>query len=137
MSTETIFEQQFRSMRIGYAESGGLAYGDEVARLMRDVCEQPVSAIARAIVARRVVSFEWHCERLLPLFQFDAQDMSAHPGTVQIVRELGNVFDDWEMALWFAQPNSWLHDEVPANLVRLDLAAVLRAARADRYIAHG
>ena len=83
------------------------------------------------------MSFEWRQERLLPLFQFETPDMSVHAGASQVIRELVDAFDDWEVALWFAQPNSWLHDEVPADLVRCDPAAVLRAARTDRYIARG
>ena len=74
------------------------------------------------------MSFEWRQERLLPLFQFETPDMSVHARASQVIRELVDAFDDWKVAQWFAQPNSALHG---------DPAAVLRAARTDRYIARG
>ena len=48
------FEEQFRTMKIGYRATGGFAYGDDVASLMRDRVDQPVSVLARAIVARKM-----------------------------------------------------------------------------------
>ena len=36
---------------------------------------------------------------------------------------------------WFAQPNPWLADRLPADTLELDRSAVLHAARADRLLA--
>ena len=130
-------DQRFLMMERAYSRSGGIASGDEVARLLRRRSEQPISKLARWIVARVVVNFEWQSQTLLPLFQFDLSDMSLHPGTVQVIEELSDVFDDWDLASWFASPNSWLQDATPAEAIRHSQPSVLRAARADRFIAHG
>ena len=42
--------QQFAAMEIAYERRGGLASGDEVARLLRRHSEQPLSVLARWIV---------------------------------------------------------------------------------------
>ena len=44
---------------------------------------------------------------------------------------------DWTIAIWFAQPNSWLADQRPVDLLHCNLAAVVQAARADRFVARG
>jgi acyl-CoA synthetase (AMP-forming)/AMP-acid ligase II len=128
---------QFLAMQCAYARNGGLASGDEVAQLLRWRSEQPISTLARWIVARTIVSFEWQSQTLIPLFQFDPSDMSPSAATVDVIRELSDVFDDWELASWFAQPNVWLHDAAPVVAIRKDQLGVLQAARADRFIARG
>jgi len=50
---------------------------------------------------------------------------------------LGDGFDGWARAAWFAQPNSWLERRKPVDVMDKDLNQVLSAARADRYIAVG
>ena len=51
--------------------------------------------------------------------------------------ELEGAFDDWEIGAWFAQPNSWLDEQLPLDVVGRDDDAVIHAARADRFIARG
>jgi hypothetical protein len=124
-------------MERGFRSTGGLLGGDELATLLRETSGQPVSVLARWIVAREAVSFEWHGQTLLPLFQFERFNLSLRSGVSRVVRELADVFDNWEMALWFAQPNAWLGDSAPADLVGIDARAVFDAARADRFVAVG
>jgi hypothetical protein len=71
------------------------------------------------------------------MFQFDGSDMSLREGPQRVVRELAPVFDDWEVAVWFASPNSLLAHALPVDLVIDDLFSVVQAARADRFIARG
>ena len=134
---QLVEDRQFLTMKGAYARTGGLAFGDEVARLLRRRSEQPISTLARWIVARTIVTFEWRSQTLIPLFQFDPLDMSHRAGTVAVIRELSDVFDDWELASWFAQPNVWLHDATPVDAIRDDQPGVLQAARVDRFIARG
>ena len=63
--------------------------------------------------------------------------MSLLPHLQAILSELVPVFGEWELALWFGQPNSWLQGSAPVDLIDLDASAVLGAARADRFIATG
>jgi len=120
-----------------YRRTGGLVSGNEVALLLRRHSTQPLSLLARWIVTRRVVSYVWQSEIMVPLFQFDRRDMSLRQASSEVVDELAGTFDDWELAAWFTQPNSWLHDAAPVELIDVDQAAVLQAARADRFIARG
>lgn len=130
-------DRQFLSMLTAYRRTGGVATGDEVAGLMQKHWDQSVSTVARWIVGRSVLSFTWQSQTLLPLFQFDLSTMSLRPCVTAVLRELVCAFDEWDLALWFAEPNAWLDDAAPADLVSNDPVSVLKAAQADRFIARG
>jgi hypothetical protein len=132
-----VADHQHLQMVHAYRRAGGLVSSDEVALRLRRHTAQPISVLARWIVARNVVSFVWQSQTLLPLFQFDLSDMSLRGGATEVVEELSGAFDDWELATWFARPNSWLRYAAPVDMMDADQPAVLQAARADRYIARG
>ncbi len=128
-----------------FADTGGLISGDELADRMRLQCQedgtlsgsQPVSLVARWIVAREVVSIESPWGHMLPVFQFDLPRAALHPGVPIVLAELRGVLEGAELALWFVTPNEWLHGERPALAMHHMLPAVRHAARADRYVALG
>ena len=120
-----------------FRATGGVVCGDELAYLLRRRSRQPISIVARWIVSRQVVSFEWQSQTMLPLFQFDSSDMALRPCVAEIVRELVNTYDDWDAAWWFASPNAWLDGSMPVERVDQGANEVLDAARADRFIARG
>ena len=120
-----------------YRRTGGLASGDELTFLLRRRTSQPISMLARWIVERRVVSFGWRGEYLLPMFQFDRADMGVRRPVSAVLGEFDGTFDDWELATWFALPNTWLGDDAPVDVLPRDPHAVLQAARADRFVARG
>ena len=129
---------QFVSLEAACRRSGGIVSADEVVLMLRNCgSNQPLSKLARWIVARDVMSFEWRATTWLPLFQFERGDMSLRPGVSAVVCELSDVFDVWELMAWFTSPNTWLCDMAPADLVAIRPAAVLEAARADRFISRG
>lgn len=130
-------DRQFLEMHRAFARSGGLAAGDEIARRLRRRAEQPLSTIARWIVDRRIVCIEWQSQTLIPLFQLDLHDISPKPEVAKVVNELRDVFDNWELALWFAQPNAWLDGACPVDAIPLKPVDVLQAARGDRFVALG
>lgn len=130
-------EHQYLAMARGYAPSGGIAGCDEMVGLLRCCFDQPISVLARWIVGRAVVCFEWRATTVLPIFQFDISDMTIRPQVSEVLRELRDTFDDREVAQWFALPNDWLGGRAPVDMLRTDPAAVLDTARADRYIARG
>ena len=120
-----------------YQRAGGLATGDEVTLLLRRRTSQPISMLARWIVERRVVSFGWRGEYLLPMFQFDRSDMAVSKPVGAVLDAFDGVFDDWDLATWFALPNAWLADRAPVDVLDRAPNAVLQAARTDRFVAHG
>jgi hypothetical protein len=54
-----------------------------------------------------------------------------------VLVELVGVYDDWELATWFAQPNPWLADCTPADTLAVAAPEVLSAARAERFVEVG
>ena len=71
------------------------------------------------------------------MFQFDLADMALQPGTAAVLAELAGIFDDWELAAWFAEPSVWLQGRIPADVLDSDVQAVVAAARADRFVVRG
>lgn len=128
-------ERQFAAMLGSYGHSGGLVRADEALALFRFEHGPDVALLARWIVARQVVSFYWHAETWLPLFQFRRSDMSVRAELRPVFAELNSVFDRWELATWFAWPNTALADRAPAQVLASDPVAVLEAARLDRFVA--
>ncbi|HXD06942.1 MAG TPA: hypothetical protein VN680_12885 [Burkholderiaceae bacterium] len=132
-----IDDQQLATMTRVYARHGGLFSSDTVARLMRQSTEQPISRLAHWMVERTVVQIGWRAQTLLPLFQFVPHEMTLRPQVAQIVRELSDAYDDWDVAWWFANSNVFLDGALPVDVLERDAQAVLNAARADRFIAIG
>ena len=51
--------------------------------------------------------------------------MSIRPAVSEIVLELRDAYDDWEVALWFASGNEWLDHASPVEMIRRDAAAAI------------
>jgi len=127
----------FRAMLDAYIAHGGLMTCEGLSGRLRGVDSQPLSRIARWIVARDIVTLEWEGVRLVPRFQFSPRDWSVRAGVTRVLIELRDTFDDGELAAWFATPNSWLAFRTPVQCVGEDDDELLQAARADRFIARG
>ena len=120
-----------------FHRTGGLATGDQLAAVMRHRVAQPISLLARWIVTRQIVIVPCEGQTLVPLFQLQPGLASVRAGIPALVHELGTVFNDWELAQWFARGNSCLGGATPAECIGSDLPGVWQAARTDRYIAAG
>lgn len=131
------WDKQFGEIEAGYRRSGGIASDANVVSMLRQCSDQPLSRLARWIVAREVLNFECRGTIWLPLFQFEAGTPSVLPAVTAVIRELADVFDDEELATWFAFPNTWLQGKAPVDTVESYPFAVRDAARADRFIARG
>jgi len=118
-----------------YRGAGGLVTGDRAATLLAPYRDQPISQLARWIIARHIVSFDWEGEKLVPLFQFELAGMSLKPGARQVISELAEAFeDDLEVAAWFTRPSRLLDGVVPLVMLEIDQPAVLQAARAEQLL---
>lgn len=133
--------QQFIAMLDAYRPSGGLARADEVVGLCQPAPGESARAGAHGLgqptVRRNMVCFDWESTLWIPLFQFDRNDMSLRPGVRHVQRELIGVFNAWEVASWFCQPNPWLNHCKPADMLADAATEVLHAARAARYVEAG
>ena len=134
-------DRQFISMLNNYRGNGGLARADEVLQLGGYGAGLDVATLARWIVERDVISFEWREQTWLPLFQFDRPSMSIRRELKAVLNELQGVYDPWELAEWFARLNSSLEGCSPADVIHSEraghLSAVLQTARIDRFAAQG
>jgi hypothetical protein len=145
----TVSDAEFSELCQGLQSSGGLIGADQLVGLMHDggkrlpglpilqPISQPISMVARWIVARQIVCISWRSQTLLPLFQFCDGRSSLRPGLAVVMAELTEVFDDWELALWFARGNSSLGSAAPADRLATHPEDVWQAARTDRFIATG
>ncbi|MFZ5548435.1 MAG: hypothetical protein ACOZJX_07050 [Pseudomonadota bacterium] len=118
-------------------QSGGVVTPDQLAGLLRPHHAQPVSAIARWLRQRTILSVGWRGQTFIPLCQFHPCTMQPREEFVGVLRELADAFDDWELVSWLAEPNDWLDGRAPASCLSSDFERVLHAARADRFIAKG
>jgi hypothetical protein len=117
-----------------YRRTGGLAREAEILQRAGD-CRAPGWRLDS--ISGTLVCFEWADRFWFPRFQFDSADMSIRPGPAKVIAELASTFDGWSLAAWFAEPNLWIGDARPVDLIDASLASVLGAARADRFIAAG
>jgi hypothetical protein len=121
----------------GFEASGGLVPAELLCGWMRAGTAQPISQLARWIVGRQVISLNLAGQISLPLCQFLPGITGLQPGLAPVLAELVPVFDEVELATWFATPNGALGGAAPADRLATDPAAVHAAARLDRYIARG
>jgi len=127
----------FLSLLASYRSSGGLARLAEAVTLIERDLGKDEGQLERWCAARRVIGFEWHAQRWLPRFQFAGGTALPDPAVAAVLAELNSVFDDCEVAQWFATPNSSLTGRSPVDVIGTQPAAVLEAARVDRFVAGG
>ena len=130
-------DRDFIAMLAAYRATGGIARTDDLARMLNEQRRAGLDGLAGLIARGTVFGFEWRGAFWLPMFQFEPHDLTLKPAPRQVVAELTAEFDGWAMAVWFAQPNSWLYDRRPVDLLDSQLNQVLEAARTDRFIATG
>ena len=126
-------DREFMTMSRVFGEYGGMVTADELVHSMRTNLSQPLSIVGRWIADRAAVQFAWRAQTWFPCFQFAGNPMSICPAVSEIVLELRDTYDDWELALWFASRNEWLDHASPVKVIRCDAAAAVRAARIDRF----
>ncbi|HSV69650.1 MAG TPA: hypothetical protein VLI72_06020 [Methylibium sp.] len=127
----------FDDMLSAYRSSGGLARVEDLVAGVGHGGGPGLALLDRWIVERTVIGFAWQADTWLPMFQFERADMTPKPSLGRVFAELRPVYDPCELADWFAWPNAWLAGHAPVSVFASDAAAVLQAARADRYIACG
>jgi hypothetical protein len=128
-------DRAFVALRAAYRASGGILCGDDLARCLEDHGRGDFAWLAGLIVSGEVFSFDWHHRFWLPMFQFDAHDLSTRQAPRQVLARLSTEFDGWELAWWFAEPHARLNHRRPVDLLDSNLHAVLDAADADRRTA--
>jgi hypothetical protein len=121
----------------GFLSWGGVATAEEISLLLRRHCEQPLSQLARWIVGRSVIHFERNGQMLLPLFQFNVDDMSILAPVQSTLAHLNPTLDADETARWFVTPNPALGGDQPVRRFSNDAESVVDAARSYRLMEAG
>ena len=136
MAAEAADEADFAAMRSAYHAAGGFAGGDDLARLLEDCGRGSFSSLARRIVGGEVFGFEWRHTFWIPMFQF-TEELEVKPGLKAVLAELASEYDGRRLADWFVEPNGWLEERRPIDVLDASPDDVLQAARADRFVATG
>lgn len=124
--------QQFMGLLKAYRPSGGLLRAQDAAARCKPRGGTDVPTLAGWMVHRQVISFEWLSRIWLPVFQFKRADMSRLSGLDEVLSELVQVYDNWQIARWFSLPSPLLAGARPADRLAAAAADVLKAARAER-----
>jgi hypothetical protein len=127
-------ERSFLALCEAYEPTGGVAWGEDVDRTLQS---RGSERLARLLASRQVLGFAWRGTTWIPMAQFASTSLKLKPEFLQVWSELADDLDDWEVATWFARPNTWLSGRRPADLMDADLPAVLSAARTDRFVSVG
>ena len=126
-------EAKFLMMLRAYASSGGMAAEPHALDRWRN----PTDPVAPVDVVEPAIFVEWSGLLWVPKFQFEPTTLSIRPAVRMVIAELEAVFDMWELAAWFCEPNLWIGGHRPVDMVDGRPECVLGAARADRFIALG
>ena len=127
----------FRALLSAYRSSGGTARGDGLSQMLQQHRHEGYVDLARLLVSGGAFGFQWRGILWIPMFQFNATDLSIRSELRLILDRSGGVSDGWQIARWFAAQNARLDGRRPADVFDTDLLSVLDAARSDRFIAAG
>jgi len=131
-SRELDRDELFLQMLNAYRISGGLFRGADVNTLLEGHGRHCAGTVDHWIENNEVIHFEWQCLTWMPRFQFDMAAKAPWTAVGLVATELAGVFDNWQMALWFAHPSTVLEGRLPADALRSDPDQVIQAARHDR-----
>ncbi len=131
---DRVDEQSFDALCAAFRSSGGVAWEEDLSRMLQDRHPDTSTSLARLIASNEVFSFGWRGTRWIPMLQFELGDLSLRSTVFQVRSELDKELDEWGVALWFARRNAFLGDRRPADSLESDLPAVLQAARVDRFV---
>jgi len=118
----------FIALLEAFRASGGTAPGEIVGRLLEAHQVGDAVSLARLVHSGAVFGFEWRGSLWIPMFQFDAHDLSVRRGPQRVRAALPESCQGWALAAWFATPNAWLQGHLPVDGLASDLRAVLGAA---------
>jgi hypothetical protein len=115
-----------------YRRLGGMADRRDLVRWMVDCGAGDAATLAGLLADRRVFGFAAGAHDWLPMFQFDLTDLSTRPAPASVAAALGDAFDGWRLAQWFALPHPGLDGRRPVDLLQGDPLRVIAVAAGDR-----
>src|SRR6202008_4574182 len=116
--SQRLEDRQLQSITCGLRHHGGLATFDDVVLRMAPQIAQPAVALSRWMKQGVVIHLARKTEALLPLFQFDLTELGLDGRVAPVLQELGGIFDNWELALWFVTPNECTAGKAPVDMLQ-------------------
>jgi len=84
--------------------------------------------------AGNIFSLAYGDKEYFPLYAFDpASRFRPFSSLAAIITTFGSSKSDWAVALWFGSSNSYLEGQMPKDVMVVDPARVLDAARSETY----
>lgn len=121
--------RSFIALLEAFRATGGTAPGEIVGRLLEEHQVGNAVSLAKLIYTGQAFGFEWRDSLWLPMFQFDANDLTLKTSAQSVRAELPSLWSGWMLASWFAGPNAQLDGRSPADVLDSDPDAVMRTAR--------
>lgn len=112
-----------------FRATGGTAPAPILANLLEQHQVGTSVSLAKLVYSGKIFCFQWRGNDWIPMFQFNACDLTLKANAQQIRKELPSSLMGWARAFWFATPNPCLDGQSPANVLDADIKSVLRAAQ--------
>ena len=119
----------FIALLEAFRATGGTAPGEIVGSLLEEHQVGDAVSLTKLVCTGQVFGFEWRASLWIPMFQFDADDLSLKAGPQRVRAELPPLWSGWTLASWFAAPNARLDGRSPTDTLDSNLDAVLTSAQ--------
>ena len=109
-------DADFAAMRSAYHAAGGFARGDDLARVLEDFGRGSLASLARRSSPARCSASSGGTAVVDP-------DVPVHrgpalkPGLKAVLAELSSEYDGRRLAEWFVEPNGWLEEARPIDVL--------------------
>ena len=127
--------RDFVAMLEAFRATGGTAPGKIVDRLLQEHQDGNAVSLAKLIQTSQAFGFQWRDCLWIPMFQFDAKDLTLKVSAQRVRAVLPPLWSGWQVATWFATPNVRLGGHAPTEMLDLEVEAVIRAAQPLQAIA--
>lgn len=121
----------FIALLEAFRPTGGTAPGEIIGRLLQEHQAGGPVSLEKLIDTGQAFGFEWRASLWVPMFQFDADELTLKLRAQQVRAELPSRWSGWMQASWFASPHAWLEGRRPVEVLDSDLQAVLWAAQSS------
>ncbi len=123
-------DHHFIGMATAFRPSGGLRTARDVSRWIDEGRAHLHGILQRWMAHDDVVHVEWQRQVWLPMFQFDVRTRTPRVAVGLVLIEFAGAMSHWDIARWFALPDSTLSGQRPFEVLGADPASVIEAARA-------
>lgn len=132
LPAQALEDRRFIDLLSRLKPHGGLLSDDE----FRDAHEVGGAgfSLCAGLWRRELLALDWRHRLWLPLFQFRGPGGSLSAPVAAVVNEWYPLLQGFDLLDWFLEPNAWLRDRCPIDLIDAEPVELVHAARADRFV---